>query len=146
MSEETEQKTAFRHIVLRPRMMEMGEWKTTRRRVGTKKVVKTMGVFNKKEIEVDEPIYETERQWMPSGKVSDVQVDIENFGEMIEQACNELHDAGYEVFSITPVIRGNYQYKENPGKIQKGSGYIGHAFGFGYSVTDGVVVLGKLIR
>lgn len=145
MSEETEQKSIFRNITIRPRMMEVGDWKTIRRRVGTKRVVKNMGIFNKKEIEVDEPVYESERQWVPTGKQSDVQIDAEHFGQMIENACNDLHSEGYDIISITPIVRGNYQYKEQSGILKKGTGSIGHSFGFGYSVTDGVVIIGKLM-
>ena len=145
MSDDTQQRPIYKNVAVRPRMLDVGEWKTIRRRVGTKKVIKSMGIFNKKEVEVDEPIYESERQWISTGKQSDVQIDLENFGQQIEDACNALYSEGYTVISITGVLRGNYQYKEQQGKIQKGNGYLGHAFGFGYSVTDGVVIIGKLM-
>lgn len=139
-------KPAYRHVVVRPPMEDIGEWKTIKKQVGMKTIKKKAGVFSKRDIEVPEPIYETSREWVPSGRQSDVQIDLIQFGQMIEQACNNLDEAGYNVISIMPVTRGNYQYKDGGGVLKKGTGSIQSSFGFGYSVTDGMVIVGRLKR
>ena len=139
----TEKHPLYRHVTIRPLMMEIGEWKTTKIKTGTKKIKRTQGVFNKKEVVVEKPIYETDRQWVSSGKRSDVQIDADDLGIKIAQACNDLDKEGYDVVEMIPVLRGNYQYQKDQGILQKGTGSIGQSISFGYSLTDAVTVIAK---
>lgn len=133
----------YKHVTVTPIMMEIGEWKTTKIKTGTKKIKRTQGVFNKKEVVVEKPIYETKRQWVTSGKRSDVQIDSEDFGLKIATACNELDNNGYDIVEMIPILRGNYQYQKDKGILQKGSGTIGQSISFGYSLTDAVTIIAK---
>lgn len=58
-------------------------------------------------------------------------VAAEDLAEAIASVCNELDALGYDIISILPTIRGE-------SKASSHSGY-------GYSVTDGVVITGKLV-
>ncbi len=141
--EPIEERPLYRHITVNSIMMEIGEWKTTKIKTGTKKIKRTQGVFNKKEVVVEKPIYETTRRWVTSGKRSDVQIDADDFGLKIATACNELDQDGYDVVEMIPILRGNYQYQKDKGILQKGSGTIGQSISFGYSITDGVTIIAK---
>ncbi len=57
-------------------------------------------------------------------------VEIEDLASEIQRVCNELYEDGYEVISVVPMIKGI-------------SGIAGDG-GWGESVTDGVIILGKL--
>ena len=133
----------FRSVVVQPKMLAIGEWKNVRKRVGTKKVKQVTGILKKEEVEVEQPVFEIEREWVQTGRVSDVQIDVEQFAEDITEACNLLDAEGYEVVNITPVIRGQYQHQHTEGNLKKGTGFTSYGLGFGYSVTDGVIILGK---
>lgn len=133
----------FRSVVVQPKMLAIGEWKNVRKRVGTKKVKQVTGILKKEEVEVEQPVFEIEREWVQTGRVSDVQIDVEQFAEDITEACNLLDAEGYEVVNITPVIRGQYQHQHKEGNLKKGTGFTSYGLGFGYSVTDGVIILGK---
>lgn len=56
-------------------------------------------------------------------------VASEDLADAIAATCNELDGLGYDVISILPIIRGE-------SKATSHSGY-------GYSVTDGVVITAK---
>ncbi|MCP4344399.1 MAG: hypothetical protein GY795_02610 [Desulfobacterales bacterium] len=64
-------------------------------------------------------------------KIRDGYVSLEELSNEIQKACNHMYNNGYEVISIIPIIRGNYDTDFNNA-------------GWGYSVTDGVVITGKL--
>jgi len=57
---------------------------------------------------------------------------MSELSENIDKACNNLHNDGYEVISILPIIRGDW-------------GYTGDG-GYGFSVTDGVIITAKAIK
>jgi len=61
-------------------------------------------------------------------------IALKDLGEEIEKTCNEMHEEGYKVISITPIIRGDW-----------GAGGGEHSFGYGFSVTDGVVITATLL-
>ena len=133
----------FRSVVVQPKMLAIGEWKNVRKRVGTKKVKQVTGILKKEEVEVEQPVFEIEREWVNTGRVSDVQIDVDQFATDITDACNALDAEGYEVVNITPVVRGQYQHQHKEGNLKKGTGFTSYGLGFGYSVTDGVIILGK---
>ena len=112
--------------------------RTTTEQVGTKTVTKTKGIFKKTSFETEKPIYEQKEQWIPTGKYSDIEVDIEQLADNINQVCEQLIESGYRIMQIIPVNSGRYSYKCNEGA------HGGYGYGFGYGVTDGVVVVGEL--
>ena len=73
------------------------------------------------------------------GKVSvtsEEQTRLQQMAEYLERCCNDLDAAGYDVISITPVISGRTAYTHT----EATDIYPGH----GYSVTDGLIVTGRL--
>ncbi len=61
------------------------------------------------------------------------QADIGGLAAKIEEACNRLHEEGYDVISILPSVSGHSE----KGVMAQGG------FGFGFSVTDGAVITGR---
>ena len=57
---------------------------------------------------------------------------LSNLSESIENTCNNMSADGYEIIPIVPIIRGDWS-EWNDG-------------GYGFSVTDGVVITAKLIK
>jgi hypothetical protein len=54
----------------------------------------------------------------------------------LERCCNDLDAAGYEVIFITPIVSGRTSFMDTNSQRE----FPGH----GYSVTDGLIVTGKL--
>ena len=69
-------------------------------------------------------------------KEAGAEVDVEEYTRQINNACYKLWGRGYEVVSITPLISGSADLL-----IDSESGA-----GWGYSYTEGVVVLARKIR
>ena len=69
-------------------------------------------------------------------KKREQRVDVEEYTRQINNACYKLWRRGYEVVSITPLISGSADL------IIKSEG----SAGWGYSYTEGVVVLARKIR
>ena len=124
-------------------MAEAYKTRTTRRQTGTRTVHKNKGLFNPEKVEQEEPVYEYIEEDVPTGQISDCEIDSIRFGQDIEDACNQLHDQGYNVLSITPVVRGAHQHQYSTGKQTKGTGPGAFGFGYGFSLTDSVVILGR---
>lgn len=127
-------------------MAALYEEKKVKRQTGTRKVQKKKGIFSSELIEVDEPIYEEAIEKVPTGKYSDTHINIDDFARRITDACNDLHEKGYDVIKITEVIEGryNYAFQANGSRVDNHcSGGGGYGYGYGYSVTDGVVILAK---
>ena len=61
---------------------------------------------------------------------------MQQMAEFLERCCNDLDAAGYDVISITPVISGRTSYMATNTDLADP--------GHGYSVTDGLLVTGKL--
>ncbi len=61
---------------------------------------------------------------------------LQQMAEYLERCCNDLDAAGYEVISITPVVSGRTAYMATNTDLADP--------GHGYSVTDGLIVTGKL--
>lgn len=74
------------------------------------------------------------------GSMGDVRITgeerarLQQMAEHLERCCNDLDAAGYEVISIVPIVSGR------TGHSQQMYNPAGH----GYSVTDGLVVTGRL--
>ena len=65
---------------------------------------------------------------------------LQQMAEHLERCCNDLDAAGYEVISIAPIVSGRTAYTYGAAAAYVGAGGPGH----GYSVTDGLIVTGRL--
>lgn len=86
-----------------------------------------------------------ERKTIQTG-VSDSKIDGEALSVAIGQAISELNKDGYDVISITPITSGSYDYREISSSVRVMGGtemMDGGAWGYGYSFTSGVLLLGK---
>lgn len=61
---------------------------------------------------------------------------LQQMADFLERCCNDLDAAGYDVISITPVASGRTSYMATNTELADP--------GHGYSVTDGLIVTGKL--
>lgn len=134
----------YTQIVVPAHMAEEYRLSQRKEQVGTQKVTKMRGILKPEAYEVERPVFETVEEWVPTGQPSDTEVDVDDFGQRIAIACNDLHEEGYDVISINPVLRGVYGHNHNAGVIEDGTGLGGWGYGFGYSITDSVVIVGKL--
>ena len=143
-------KKVYKTVWVRADMGKEFEIVTKKRQVGIKQVTKTKGFLGRDTYVVDEPIYEEYDERVPTGKLSDIFIDIEGFSEKIMDACNSLADDGYEVVHISDVIDGRYSFatreleNKNPGAFQGTTWGGGWGYGYGYSVTDGAVITARL--
>ncbi len=67
---------------------------------------------------------------------SEERTRLQQMADFLERCCNDLDAAGYEVISITPIVSGRTSYMA----INSDAEDPGH----GYSVTDGLIVTGRL--
>jgi len=146
MSESEAPRSTYRTLFVSTRMEQEHAMQKVRKQVGVHKHTRTEGVFRKKEVDVEEPIYEDCEEYAPTGKASDKFIDKSDFAESIEAACNRLAREGYEVHSITPIICGAYNWASRGMEtqaFQTPANFAG-GYGYGYSFTDGAVVTGRL--
>ncbi len=61
---------------------------------------------------------------------------LHQMADFLERCCNDLHEAGYDVISIAPIVSGRTSFMDTNSQRE----YPGH----GYSVTDGLIVTGRL--
>ncbi len=61
---------------------------------------------------------------------------LQQMADFLERCCNDLDAAGYDIISITPVVSGRTSYMATNTDLADP--------GHGYSVTDGLLVTGKL--
>jgi len=134
----------YAQIVVAAHMAE--EYRLTQRKeqVGMQTVTKMRGILKPETYEVERPVFETIEEWVPTGQPSDTEVDVDDFAKRIAIACNDLHEDGYDVVSVNPVLRGVYGHNHNAGVMEDGTGLGGWGYGFGYSITDSVIIVGKL--
>ncbi|MES1927452.1 hypothetical protein [Salinisphaera sp. T31B1] len=144
MSNSEAQRPTYRTLYVPTQMGQLHSSKKVRKQVGVHKVTRTEGVFKKKEVEVEEPIFEDRLEYTPTGELSDTFIDQPVFIGTIEDACNSMAEAGYEVISIMPIIRGAYSWRER-GVSSVLAGLAG-GYGYGYSYTDGAVITARLLK
>ena len=132
------EKPIYKTVSIRANMAPVMKEVTKNRQIGTKTIKKTKGVFKKEEYEEEQPIFENYKEMVPTGEYSDTSINIEEFSEMIMKVCNDLHSEGYDVINMSDIIDGRYQWDT----IHILSEFTG--YGFGYSVTDGMIVTAKL--
>ena len=68
--------------------------------------------------------------------MSDSRIDGQRLSEDIAIAINELNNNGYEVIAVTPITSGNHQHHWDGSNGE---------YGFGFSYTTGVTIVGKKI-
>lgn len=126
-------------------MAALYEEQKVKQQTGIRKVQRKKGLLSSEVIEVDEPIYEETIERVPSGKFSDTHISMDDFARRIVEACNDLEEKGYDVVKITDVIGGsyNYAYQANGSRIDNHCSGGGYSYGYGYSVTDGAIIIAK---
>lgn len=137
-------KPIYRHITVPIEMDEAYETRTIRRQTGTRTVQKTKGLLNPERVTKEEPVYEFVEEQIPTGRLSDTYPNTHKAGKAVEDACNGLAEDGYDVISITPILRGIHAHEYNAGAMKKGTGMSGFGYGYGYSLTDSLLIIGKL--
>ncbi len=138
------EKPTYKHILIPVLMDEAYETRTIRRQTGTKTVQKTKGILNPERVLKEEPVYEYVEEQMPTGIASDTDPNSVEVGLNLEKACNKLAAEGYEVISITPILRGVHAHQYSQGNLKKGTGASGFGYGYGYSLTDSLLIVGRL--
>lgn len=116
--------------------MEYGYWSTDQVEVGSKTVKVEKGIFSKRFVEEQIPIYEKQKVWHSEG-YSDKEMDGKKFTKRIEKAIADLEKGGFEVINIIPLISGRYKndYSSSPN--------MSFGWGYGFSYTEGVTILAK---
>lgn len=137
-------KQKYKQVFVEVPMVEAVDRRTIKRQVGTRKVSKQRGFLKPEMVETEQPVYDFVEEITPTGKPSDVDPDLASFGHLVELACNELHEEGYDVISINPVLRGMHMHEYNSGSLRKGTGRAGWGYGYGYSLTAAFVIIGCL--
>ncbi len=61
---------------------------------------------------------------------------LRQMADYLERCCNDLDKAGYDVISIAPIVSGRTSFMDTNSARE----FPGH----GYSVTDGLIVTGRL--
>jgi hypothetical protein len=70
------------------------------------------------------------------GDLTAIRANIEQLRDQIREICNQFEKDGYDVISICPVLAGFEAH------LPISSGRPG-GYGYGFSVTEGVIVTGK---
>lgn len=129
---------------IRAKMSPLGENVTNRVKVGTRTVQKRKGMFNSEMVDVEEDIFEQQTSWIPTGKFSETQIDAADLSTRIEETLNDYWSRGYELVQIMDYIEGRYNWKTDSGRANHAvveAGMWSYAYGYGYSLTDGVVMV-----
>ena len=130
---------------LRANMAPLVKEQKVKKQVGVRKVMKKKGLLRTEMIEVDEPVFEEVVEDVPTGTYSDTQINLEDLARRIADTCNELDQAGYDVIKISDIVRGAYNYAVDRYHSVTNSSAPDtcYSYGYGYSVTDGVIIIGK---
>lgn len=118
-----------------------------KKQVGVRTIEKKKGIFSSKVIEIEEPVFKEVVEMVPTGEHSDTYINIDDFAKKITDACNDLDKNGYDVIKISEVIGGRYNYTWGNyanSHVSSGAASTCYSYGYGYSVTDGVVIIGKM--
>ena len=111
-------------------------------------IVETQPLFRSQYPAQDKPTYATRYVYADTqlsthgGNVGRVSITseeharLQQMAEYLERCCNDLDAAGYEVISIAPIVSGRTAYMASNTDLADP--------GHGYSVTDGLIVTGKL--
>ena len=139
----SEENPTYKHILVPVGMQEAYEVQTIRRQTGTRSVQKVKGILKPEKVVSEEPVFEFVEEEIPTGELSNTDPNSQACAYDLEEACNTLDAEGYDVISITPILRGVHGHEIRATALKKGTGEIGHSFGFGYSITDALIVMGR---
>ncbi|MCR4305184.1 MAG: hypothetical protein NUV63_13360 [Gallionella sp.] len=117
---------------------EVGEWTTDHVKIRTETRMVEKGLFNKKQVQEEVPIFEDRQVWKVTG-TSDREIDGKRLSTDVEQAIAALLSEGYNISCVIPVISGEYKSDFGPQAMSAGSNY---GWGYGYSFTEGVTIVG----
>ena len=73
----------------------------------------------------------TEEEWVGEG-YSDCEIDGERLQQDVQQAVDGLNEEGYDVVSLVPVESGAYNWSAE-------------GYSYGYSYTEGVIILARKV-
>lgn len=89
-----------------------------------------------------------ESQFQQGKQEQELMVNGSKLANDTENALNELELDGYELVSITPILSGRYGYVKFDGRVT--TGFMSKptispdtCASWGYSVTDGLIVVGR---
>lgn len=93
-----------------------------------------------------------EQMWAAKPKTSEFEystckIDSERLNADLEQAITALNQQGYKVMQITPVISGDFAFKDHfsdPHLLGNGVSTEG-GYGYGFSYTDSLIVLAEQV-
>jgi hypothetical protein len=94
------------------------------------------GLFGTKAITVKK------RRWVELNEYSENRINGKRLSDDTQKILSELESSGYEVLNITPVISGNYSWKEYSSS-SRASGVADTCASWGYSVTEGIMITAK---
>ena len=120
---------------------ELGRWETKSVQTGAATKTVEKGLFKKRAVEVEVPIFAEQREWVATG-VSDCEIDGEKFSKDIGAAIEALEDEGFELLTITPILSGSYKYDfEAP--VINSRDRPSYGWGYGFSYTSGVTIVAR---
>lgn len=111
--------------------------------VGTRTISKRKSLYESEMVQEEEPVFEQRVEKVGTGKHSDTEIDAEDFSQRIEKACNDMYEKGYDLVSMTDVIRGAFHYdcKPNQSRTDHLCAGGGYSISYGYSMTDGMMIM-----
>jgi len=110
--------------------------------IKTKEVEVPTGETKKGLFGGEKPVMRKEQQQEITG-YSDCFMDGFALVNAMHEVINPWLEQGYELFSITPIISGNYDWKYEKNYINNGNGQGSYGYGYGYSYTEGIMVVLK---
>lgn len=90
---------------------------------------------------VEMPVMEMRKVDIPI-RQPDTRVDLDKLAAAVDAACNELDEAGHEIVAVNPIQSGRYAAQER--RDEQYGKPLGWAYGYGYSVTDGMLITARL--
>jgi len=100
--------------------------------VGKNEVVKIpTGEKKKRFLGGESDVMREEKKWVQTG-FSDSIIDTGRLTKNLQETVEKLNNEGYEIVSLTQIISGQYAYDFR-------------SYGYGYSYTDGLMVVARKV-
>jgi len=131
----------YKSIWVKAHFLKKGKWVTKKKEDGYRTEMVEKGFLKKRQVEKRIPIYKDVKEWIVTS-ISDSEIDGEKLTIDINNAIELLHNDGYEVMNVTPVISGRYKY-DYADPIIRSSNKLGYGWGYGFSYTEGVNIIAK---
>lgn len=132
----------YRTVSVRANRYQAYKDKKQQVKTGTRKVEKPAGILGKKTKIVEEDIYETKVIKVKDGEPSRHMCDDQKLAEDIQASLSDLGSEGFEVISVTPIIRGDHDFNYQSQTMIDSRTY-GYGYGMGWSYTEGVIITAK---